>query len=121
MGSIKSAGASKGCDILSSRPRVWGVQYNVGPAGGFYRRSRSKGQQTFSVKDRLGSILGLARSTVPATAIQLCGRRATAATDNTEANVHDCVPVKLDLRTQVAARFGIVVFYNDLEIFLPLI
>lgn len=80
------------------------------PAGGFYRGSRNKVQQTFSVKDLTVSIVGLARSTVPATAIQLCGCRATAATDNTEANGHDCVPAKLDLQTQVAARFGIVVF-----------
>lgn len=80
--SMRSAGGYKGCNILSSRPQASSVYCNVALVGRLYRISRIKDLQIFSPKSRIINILCFMGCTNAVTAVQLCGCRAKAATDN---------------------------------------
>lgn len=57
----------------------------------------ARGQQTFSVKGQIVSILGFAVSAVSVAASQLCPHNTEAAADT----MYGCVPVKLCIHKQI--------------------
>lgn len=69
-------------------------------------RDETKGQETFSAKCQIVTILGFTVHMVSVTIAQLYCCSTKAATDSMQMNRHGCVPVELYLQKQVVGQIG---------------